>query len=165
MLQRPKIQVKNWLDSAANKGWSTVNYCQKLAFDCPYWSSNDHCDHWLFQEIINMTCISYKLFWTILNLFSWNLNTFTKHKEQVCFLFVCLFVIHIKTLFLKILQYSQENASVKFLGTPILKNIFVQLLLKWLYEVIFWNFVSQSHLKPSWHSNITKIPVTFKPKL
>ena len=138
------------------------------------WPLTAHIDHLMiivtigFSKkyfFINMTCISYKLFWTILNLFSWNLNAFTKHKEQVCFLFVCLFVIHIKTLFLKILQYSQENASVKFLGTPILKNIFVQLLLKWLYEVIFWNFVSQSHLKPSWHSNITKIPVTFKPKL
>ena len=66
----------------------------------------------------------------MLNLFSWNLNTFTKHEEHVCFLFVCLFFIHVKTLFLKILQYSQENPSAKFLGTPISKNIFIQLLLK-----------------------------------
>ena len=28
-----------------------------------------------------------------------------------------------------------------------------------------WNFVSGSHLKPSWLGNITKIPVAFKPKL
>ena len=46
------------------------------------------------------------------------------------------------------MQYSRENASTKFLGTSILKNIFVQLLLKWLYDVIVWNFVSGSHLKP-----------------
>ena len=30
--------------SATNKGWSTVNYCQSSAFDCPYLSCNDHCD-------------------------------------------------------------------------------------------------------------------------
>ena len=30
-------------------------------------------------------------FWSILNLFSCNLNTFTKHTEQICFLFICLF--------------------------------------------------------------------------
>ena len=40
---------------------------------------------------INIIFISYKFFWTLLNLFSWNLNTFTKHKEQVCFLFICSF--------------------------------------------------------------------------
>ena len=47
----------------------------------------------------------------------------------------------------------------------IFKNIFVRLLLKSLYEVIIWNFVSGSHLKPSRLSNITKIPITFKSKL
>ena len=71
----------------------------------------------------------------------------------------------IKTLFLKILQYLRENVSVKFLRTPILKNICVWLLLNWLYEVIVWNFVSGSHLKPSRLSNITKIPVAFKTEL
>ena len=45
---------------------------------------------WLVA-FINIVFISYKFFWTILNLFSWNLNTFTKHKEQVCFLFICSF--------------------------------------------------------------------------
>ena len=30
----------------------------------------------------------------ILNLFSWNLKPFTKHKEQVCFLFICSFFTH-----------------------------------------------------------------------
>ena len=30
---------------------------------------------------INVIFISYKLFWTILNLFSWNLNTFTNNKS------------------------------------------------------------------------------------
>ena len=43
----------------------------------------------------------------------------------------------IKTLFLEILQYSQENTHVNFLRTPILKKICVQLLLNWLYEVLF----------------------------
>ena len=37
--------------SAANKGQSTVNYCQFLVFDCPNLSCNDHCDQWLFEEI------------------------------------------------------------------------------------------------------------------
>ena len=37
--------------STPNKGWSTVNYCQYLAFDHPYLSCNDHGDWWLFQEI------------------------------------------------------------------------------------------------------------------
>ena len=71
----------------------------------------------------------------------------------------------IKTLLLKILQYSQENICEKFLRTPFLKKILVRLLLNWLYKVIVWNFVSGLHLKPSWLSSITKIPVTFKPKL
>ena len=35
----------------------------------------------------------------------------------------------IQTLLLKILQYSRENTCVKFLRTPILKNIWVWLLL------------------------------------
>ena len=43
----------------------------------------------------------------------------------------------IKTLFLKILQYSRENTHAKFLKTPFLKNISVRLLLNWLYEVLF----------------------------
>ena len=55
----------------------------------------------------------------------------------------------IKTLSLRILQYSRENTCVKLLRTPILKNIWVRLLLNWLYEVIIQNF---------W---ITKIPVAF----
>ena len=37
--------------SAANRGRSTVNYSQSLAFDHPYVSCNDHCDWWLLQEI------------------------------------------------------------------------------------------------------------------
>ena len=56
----------------------------------------------------------------------------------------------IKTMFLKILQYSRENTYVKFLKTTIFKNICVRLHLNWLYEVIIWKFVSGSHLKPSW---------------
>ena len=34
--------------------------------------------------------------------------------------------------------------------------------MKWF---IVWNFVSGSHLKPPWLSNITKIPVSFKQML
>ena len=82
--------------STANKGWSTVIYCQSSAFDCPYLSCNDHCDWWLFQEtyfFINITFIFQKFFWTILKLFSWNSNTFKKHKEKVCTLFACCFAI------------------------------------------------------------------------
>ena len=55
----------------------------------------------------------------------------------------------IKTLFLKIFQYSQGNTCVKFLRTTILENICGQLLLNWLYEVTVWNLVSRFHLKPS----------------
>ena len=71
----------------------------------------------------------------------------------------------IETMFLTILQYLQEKTCVKFLRTPILKNICIWLLLNWLREVIVWNFVSGSHLKPTWLSNITKIPVAFIPDL
>ena len=52
-------------------------------------------------------------------------------------------------MFLKILQYAQENNCMKFLRAPILKNICIQLLLNWLYKVIVWNFVSGSHVKLS----------------
>ena len=48
--------------------------------------------------------------------------------------------LSVKTMFLKIFQYSRENTCVKFLRTTILKNIFVGLLLIYLYEVIVWNF-------------------------
>ena len=40
-------------------------------------------------------------------------------------------------IFLKILQYSRENACVKILRTPVLNKIRIQLLLNWLYEVLF----------------------------
>ena len=53
-----------------------------------------------------------------------------------------------------------------FCETPILKNIYLPLLFNWLYKVIVWNFVSEQSLpKLSWLSNITKMPVTFKPEL
>ena len=35
---------KALIHSAANKGWSAVNYRQSLAFDRPYLSCNDLCD-------------------------------------------------------------------------------------------------------------------------
>ena len=75
--------------SAPSKDQSILKYCQFSAFDHPYLSCNDHLDWWFFQEI--SIIIPKKFLWTILNLFSWNLNTFTKLTEQVCFLFVCSF--------------------------------------------------------------------------
>ena len=52
----------------------------------------------------------------------------------------------IKMLFLKILQYSQENTCVNILRISILKNICIRLLLNRLYEVIVRKFVSRLHL-------------------
>ena len=63
----------------------------------------------------------------------------------------------IRTLFLKILQYSRGNTCVKFWIT--------WLLLNWLHKVIVLSLVSGLHLKPSRLSDITKIPVAFKPEL
>ena len=71
----------------------------------------------------------------------------------------------IKMMLLKILQYSQENTCVKLFRTPILKNICIQLLLNWLDLVTVKNFISRLHLKPYQLSNITNIPVIFKPEL
>ena len=42
---------KTYNDNAANKGRSTVNYRQSLAFDRPYLQCTDHCGRWFFQEI------------------------------------------------------------------------------------------------------------------
>ena len=65
----------------------------------------------------------------------------------------------VETMFLKFLQYSWENACMKFLRMPILKNICVWLLLNGVYEVIVWNFVSGLHLKPSWLTFKTKFDI------
>ena len=46
----PQLTWSKHRITAANKGWSAVNYCQSLAFDCPYLSCNDHCDWWLSQK-------------------------------------------------------------------------------------------------------------------
>ena len=62
----------------------------------------------------------------------------------------------IKTLFLNILQYPWENTCMKFLRTPILKKIYIWLLLSWLHEVTLWNFCFWIALKHSRLSNITK---------
>ena len=80
--------------SAANKDQSTVSYHQSLVFDCPYLSCNCCYGQWRFSNksfFTNITFISKKLFWTILNLFSWNLNTthLQNTKKLVCFLFIC----------------------------------------------------------------------------
>ena len=46
------------------------------------------------------------------------------------------------------------------------KDFWIVTFSKWLYEVLVWNLISgQLLLKPSWLSNITKIPVAFKPEL
>ena len=52
----------------------------------------------------------------------------------------------IEMLFLNILLYLQEKTCVKFLRTPVFKNISIQLLLNWFYKVMVWNFVSGLHL-------------------
>ena len=44
--------------SAANKGQSTVNYCQSLAFDCPHLPCNDHCDRWLLLDLLLLLLLS-----------------------------------------------------------------------------------------------------------
>ena len=43
------LQTMHHMISAANKGWSAVNYQQSLAFEHPYLSCNDHCD-WKFSK-------------------------------------------------------------------------------------------------------------------
>ena len=43
------LQTMHHMISAANKGWSTVNYQQSLAFEHPYLSCNNHCD-WKFSK-------------------------------------------------------------------------------------------------------------------
>ena len=77
---------------AANKGWWTVNCCQFLALEHPYLSSNNHCDWWIFQEVFFLVIIIViyeRFFWTILNLFSWNLNIYKTHRKSVLFPFFC----------------------------------------------------------------------------
>ena len=88
-------------------------------------------------------------------------------RKHLCF---SLFFIKLQTFRPATLLKRDSNTGVfllwDFCKTPNLKNICLLLLLNWLYEVIVWNFVSEQSLsKPSWLSNITKIPVTFKPDL
>ena len=69
VLLHNKIKICFIHTIAANKGQSTVNYCQSLAFDHPYLSCNDHCGWWLFQEIFLLSlllfCINFlERFWT-----------------------------------------------------------------------------------------------------
>ena len=78
------------IHSTASKFWSTVNWCQSLAFDHSYLSWNDHCDQWLFQEIIFLLILFF-LLEILLNdleivfLELKHINTFTKQKEQIYF--------------------------------------------------------------------------------
>ena len=49
-------------------------------------------DQWIFQEVFLLVIIIviYKrFFWTILNLFSWNLNIYKTHRKSVLFPFFC----------------------------------------------------------------------------
>ena len=74
------------LFGAANKGQSTVNYGQSLAFDRPYLSCNDHCDRWLFQKIFLSLLFSFRR-----NSLEWSWTCFleiVKHSKQ--FSILCL---------------------------------------------------------------------------
>ena len=103
---------------------------------------------------INITCTSYKLFSTILNLFSWNLNTFTKHKEQVCFLFICLFFTHIKTLFFAIFTGKRQ--------CEVFRNIYFE---EHLRTTTSQMTLRRDCLKLCFWIAFKTISVTFKPKL
>ena len=73
--------------------------------------------------------------------------------------------------FVKLRTLNTDSNTCSFLlrnfcETPILKNICVRLLLNWLYESDCLDFVSRQWLsKPTWLSNIAKIPIAFKPEL
>ena len=79
--------------STANKGQSTVSYRQSSAFDCPYLSCNDHCDQWLFQEILFYYYYFYflEIFLNNLELVFLEFRHIYKTKIKSCFLFICLF--------------------------------------------------------------------------
>ena len=61
------------IHSAANKGWSTVDYRQSLAFDTTYLLFNNNCDWWLFPEIFFLLILflfprnSFEGSWTCFN--------------------------------------------------------------------------------------------------
>ena len=86
------------IHSTASKFWSTVNWCQSLAFDHSYLSWNDHCDQWLFQEIIFLLILFF-LLEILLNdleivfLELKHINTFTKQKEQIYFFYLFIFYL------------------------------------------------------------------------
>ena len=85
-----------------------------------YHAFNDHCDWWLFQIFFLLILFLFpkKFFWTILNLFSWNLETFTKHKEQICFLFMCSFFTRCCIVFcvLTLYTFSYFSTACKHIG-------------------------------------------------
>ena len=85
------IKFLKLINSAANKGRSTVNYQQSSAFERPYLSCNDHCDQWLFQAIFFLLILFLFLKNHFERSFFWNLNTFAEHKEKFCFPSVCSF--------------------------------------------------------------------------
>lgn len=67
---KSQSSLKIYCRSAANKGWSMVNYCQSLAFARPYLSYNDHCNRWLFREIFYYYFYVLEIFLNDLELFS-----------------------------------------------------------------------------------------------
>ena len=96
-----KFDQKFQWSSAANKGWSMVNYHQSSAFDCPYLSCNAHCDQWLFQEIFFLIILflfprnSFDFFYLFILTFFTFLHFWTafKHTGWFCSLFACCFAI------------------------------------------------------------------------
>ena len=92
MLKKHLTMFLGRSSNATNKGRSTVSYRQSLTFDRPYLSCDDHFNCWLFQEIFFIIIFIFlEILLNDLNLFSWNLITFTKHTEQVVVFFICSF--------------------------------------------------------------------------
>ena len=77
------------LQIRAGQRWITVNLWP-LTTHAMIIVTSDFSKNFFFINIF----IFQKFFWTIFNLFSWNLNTITKHNEQVCFLCICSFFTH-----------------------------------------------------------------------
>ena len=76
--------IQSWqapTSSVANNGQLVANYCQSLAFDHPYLSSNDHCEQWLFQKFFFFCYCFLEVPMNDLEL------VFLEFK--VCFLFIC----------------------------------------------------------------------------
>ena len=142
------------------RGWSAVNCRQNLVFHSPYWSCNDHCDRWLFQKIFFIFDI-YFLEILLKDLELVFLEFKHIYKTQRAKFSFCLFI------FYSLYKNGVLKNFAIFTGKHLCEilRLLARLLLKWLYQVVAWNFVPEWHLKLFRLSNITKIPVVFKPKL